>query len=440
MNESDNKGQPQQPGMGPGQPPHGQPSGPQQPGPAFGPPPPGGGYGPPQQPGASYGPIPGAPQQPPNPYGQPYPGGPPQPGQQNPYPPQYAGGPAGGPPKKSKLPLLLGIGGGALALVVVLALVIANSLGGSDPKTTTGSGPAGTSTTAAAPASENASDAVRGYLEAIAANDAEKALSYLGDPPADVTFLTRPVLEASNKAAPLTAVDVPAVTSSSSYEQVAAKYQIGGRAVTEEYTAQEKGGTWTIQRGIIEMNLESQRDETLKMFINGVEVTTDTANLFPGTYTFTTDSKWVTYGKSGNDTFTGPSDYDRPSLEPALNSAGKTAFLKNVKTAFKKCLRQHKLAPSGCPNKLRETKGQKINQSTIRWGVKKDPFRNAKPRLDYQDPTSVELDFYPSYTFKGRGTVNGRAASFTGPLFSFGSAEATGDLSKPNLPVKLRRS
>jgi hypothetical protein len=464
MNESDDNRPPQQPGWGPGQPPqgqppHGQPSGPP-PGPGYGPPPQSGpgygpppqfgpGYGPPQQPGASYGPIPGRPQQPPNPYGQPYAGGPPQgppgpqpPGPQNPYPPQYGGGPGGpggGAPKKSKLPLLLGIGGGALALIVVIALIV-NSLGGSDPKPTTGSGPAGTSTTAAAPASANASDAVRGYLEAIAANDAEKALSYLGDPPADVTFLTRPVLETSSKAAPLTGIDVPAVTSSSSYEQVAAKYQIGGRAVTEEYTAQEKGGTWTIQRGVIEMNLESQRDETLKMFINGVEVTTDTANLFPGTYAFTTDSKWVTYGKSGNTTFTGPSDYDRPSLTPALNSTGKTAFLKNVRTAFKKCLSQHKLAPSGCPNRVKLRKGQKITQSTVRWSVTNDPFRNAKPRLDYDDPSTVELSFYPRYNLKARGSQNGTAVTYDGPPIGLYSAAASGDLSKPNLPVKLGRS
>ena len=445
MNESEGARPGQQPVPGRNQPPQGQPSAPQQPGP---------GYGPPS--GATYGPIPGGPQQPSGPYGQPpagapgqpgrpgqpgQPGQPAQPGQYPPngYPPQYSAG-AGGPgPKKSKLPLLLGIGAGALVLVVVLALVLVNALGGSKARTT-GSGPAGGSSSAAVPASANASDAVRGYLEAIAANDADKALTYLGDPPADASFLTRPVLEVSSKVAALTDIDVPATSSGSSYEQVAARYKIGNRSVTEEYSAQETGGTWTIERGVIEVNLESQRDETLKMFINGLEVTSDTVFLFPGNYSFTTDSKWVTYGKNAKATLTGPSDYNRPSLQPALNSAGRNAFLKKVKTAFKKCLRQHKLAPSGCPNRVKERKGENFIQSTVRWSVTNDPFRNAKPSLDYDDPSSVELTFYPEYNLKVRGTRDGVSGTVDGPPIGLYSAKARGDLGKPDLPVKFLRS
>lgn len=431
----------QQPPGGPGPygPPGGQPYGgrpgpygaqPGQPGPYGGQPPQGGqpyGFGP-GGPGAPRGP--GGPAGPggPGPYG---PQGGPQggPGGPGPYGPQ---GGAGG--RKSKLPLILGAAGAGLLLIAVVAVAALTG----DDKTTPDpaiTDPSTSASASAAPASKP-SDAVRGYLEAVAANDGAKATGYLDDAPADTTFLSRPVLEASAKKSPITDIDVPEVTDKYT-SRVTAKYTIGGEAVTEDYSVTETGGNWKLSRGVTELDLSYLRDEGLPMLINGVEVTSDKIALFPGHYVFTTGSTFVSYGPENDLDLTGPSDYDSPRLTPTLTSAGKSAFLKATKSALDKCLDQRKLAPKGCPNRLRPQAGQRIDQDTIRWGLKKDPFKNARVNLDSSDPTTAEATFYPEYDFDARGTIDGRAATFREPLIGFNPFNATGSVSGDKVTVKL---
>lgn len=399
--------QPQQPG------PYGQP--PQQPNP----------YGA-QPPNQGYSPIPGQPNQP----GQP--GGP---GGQNPYggppgPPTGPGQPgAGGGAKKSKLPLIIGAAAVALLLIVGIAVAVANR-----NKPATVDTP--TTTQSSAPVSMKASDAVRGYLEALAANDAERALSYLEDPPVDRTFVTQAILETSAKKAAITGIDVPEVTDKYAYK-VPVKYMMGDQAVSEDFSVSEAGGTYKLTRAVTELDLGYQRDDTLPMLINGVEVKEDKVYLFPGNYAFTTTSKWVTYGDKAELTLTGPSDYDSPRLTPTINSAGKAAFLKATKTAFDKCLAQHKLAPSGCPNRVSLRKGQKVTESTIRWSLTNNPFKNARVTLDSTDPTAAEARFYPRYRFRAKGSSNGNSGTFDAEPTGLYSFTSNGDLSGDNVTVKL---
>lgn len=383
-------------------------------------------YGPPQQP--PHGAAPWQPYGPaatPQPYSQPGPYGPPP----NPYgvPPAQPGQP--GQPRKSKLPLVLVAAG--LALLLVVGITIA-ALTGRDDSTATGSDPKGGS----APAADKPSDAVRGYLEALAANDADRALGYLDEPPADTTFLTRPVLEASAKKAPISAVDVPEVTDEYAY-QVPASYTFGNQPIQEDFSVTKESGSWRLSRAVSEFDLGYQRDETLPMTINGVEVTTDKVSLFPGVYAFSADSKWVTYGDKAEFRLTGPSDYDAPRLTPTLSSAGRSAFLKATKTALDKCLAQRKIAPSGCPNRIALRKGQKVTESTIRWSLTADPFKNARVTLDSSDPTVAEASFYPRYRVRANGSDNGRSVRFDGEPFGIYSFRSTAELSGDKVTVDL---
>ncbi|SDS45554.1 hypothetical protein SAMN04488543_1763 [Friedmanniella luteola] len=369
-------------------------------------------------PGQPYGPGPGGP------------GGPRGPGPYGPYRAGAATGPAANGARKSRLPLILVAAG--VAFLLVVGITIAALRGGDDEPVATGSGGSSSEPAEAA----KPSDAVRGFLEAVAASDGEKAASFLKTPPADTTFMTRPVLEASAKAAPLTGIDVPEVTDEYA-SRVTTRYNLGERAVVEEFSVSETGGLWQITRGASEFDLSYQRDETLPLLINGVELEQDVVSLLPGTYAFTTSSTWVSYGDKATLTLTGPSDYTSPRLTPTLTKDAKAAFVKTTKAALDKCLDQHELAPSGCPNRLQLRDGQKVDEKTVRWSLTNDPFKNARVTLDHQDPSVVEGTFYPRYNFKAEGSVDGRRATFDGPPIGLYSFTSSGDLSTDTIKVEL---
>ncbi|WP_375432754.1 hypothetical protein [uncultured Friedmanniella sp.] len=278
---------------------------------------------------------------------------------------------------------------------------------------------------------------MQGYLQALADQDPDKAIGYLDDEPADKTFLSKEVLAASAKTAAISAVNVPEVTDKYAYK-VPASYKLGDKSVTEDYNVTEVGGSWKLTRAVTELDLSYQRDETLPMKVNGVEVKNDKISLFPGHYVFTTDNSFVSYGGKNTLTLTGPSDYRSPQLTPALTSAGKDAFVKATKAAFEKCLDQHKLQPSGCPNKIKEDKGQKFKESTVRWSVTNNPFKNVRASIDSRDPTTVTANFTTDYNFKADATLNGRSVRYDGEPIGLYSFTSTGDLSKKSIAVTLK--
>lgn len=437
-----------------GGPPEGQqPSGPPpQPGTPYGQPGPANPYGPPpgQQP-PTYGPVPQGPYgvQPgqPNPYGpppgQPNPYGPPgqpnpyAPGQPNPYGPNPYGpaaagfGRPGGVRKKSKLPLVLVAAGVALLLVVGIAVAALTGRDKDSADDPVGSG------ASSAPQADLPSDAVRGYLQALADLDADRAVGYLEDDPADKTFLTKEVLTASAKTAAISDVNVPEVTDKYAYK-VASTYKLGDRSVTEDYNVSEVGGSWKLSRAVTEIDLSYLRDDTLTMLINGTAVVNDKISLFPGHYVFTTDNAYVSYGAKNTLTLTGPSDYDSPQLTPTLSADGKAAFVKATKKAFEKCLDEHKLRPKGCPNQIAEQKGQKFTESTVRWSVTNNPFKNVRASIDSSDPTTVSASFPVSYNFKGKATLNGQNVRYDGEPTGLYNFTSTGDLAKKAVKVSLK--
>ena len=84
------------------------------------------------------------------------------------------------------------------------------------------------------------SDAVKSYLEALAAGQAATALSLGDDAPADTSLLTDAVLAQSNKLAPLTDINVPDVNDEYAY-QVAASFKLGKQAVNENFSVAQIG-------------------------------------------------------------------------------------------------------------------------------------------------------------------------------------------------------
>ncbi len=153
------------------------------------------------------------------------PGGPGGPGGPPPgYPPQY---PGGLPPKKSRAKLAVIAGAAAIVLITgTTGIILANrndtDVVGQQPPTTATSQPASTEPTPVGgpsstvpssdpPTGATASDAVNGYLQALARGDANAAIGYSAQPVVQGGTLSKGVLSRSIKLAPLTEIDVPAV-------------------------------------------------------------------------------------------------------------------------------------------------------------------------------------------------------------------------------------
>ena len=403
-------GQPQgQPPFGqpPGQPPYGPPPGQppygERPQPGFTPPNYGG-----QQPPGSYPPPPGYPNQP---------GYPPQPGQP---------GPGGGtpPPKKGSGRVFLVVGAIVVALVIIgvgAAFLVNRTSTANDPidpvdPTSTG-GPGGSApptggTSAPPPVSTQADQAVKSYLEALAAGNATAALSLGKEQPNDKSFLTDAVLAESNKRAPIT--DIKVSPPDSEYDSsIDASYKMGDQQVNESFTVQKQGDVYRLYDVTQEVNLEGIRSRTLPMQINGVGVTADRVDLFPGSYLLATGNDYIAYG-GGPMVITSPNDF--PSAydhRPAITEAGTKAVVAAAKAKLAACAKEAKFKPSGCPFlNIRENPGQNIRESSVKRKIDGDAFDNAKPRPDYQDPSVAEFSVTVRWSATASGTQNGRSARF----------------------------
>ncbi|GAB3921517.1 hypothetical protein GCM10011575_15760 [Microlunatus endophyticus] len=399
--------QPAQPAYGqPGQP-AGQPSGQGSP------------YGAPGQPGGQ--PGYGQPGQPPA-YGQPgY-----TPGGFGPTGPGNGGG-------RSKLPFI--IGGGGLALVVVVVLIIVAVVHASH-NGTTASGPDNSSPTAKA---ENASDAVKGYLDALSTGDAKKALSYLSEQPSDTSLMTDDILKVSTKEAPITAIKVPQVTDKYAYE-VSASYNLGDRPVNAKFEVDDSSGHYLLSDAYATVDL-SVGTKGLPLTINGTKVAADKIYLLPGSYDLETTEKYISLGSSGKFLVQQPNDYPDIEPKPVLNSAGQAIFKKKVTEAIDACVRSTKLT-AGCGLDVPATvDGYKIKDGSVHRTLDADTkakVKSLKGTLDYSSTTVAEdEDFYGDVNITVTGVKGGKTYK---NLDYFGGGESFGtpkiDMSSSALTVE----
>ena len=303
----------------------GQPWPPQQPGPA-GPPPPYG-YPPQQQPpppgsGYAFGPFAG---QPGGPQGGP-PGQPPYGNAPGPYGP---GQPPTEPPPKRRGKVLIIVGALVLALIVgaiAVALLNRNDPVATQPPATASQNPSGAATTApptsAPPPAAKASDAVVGYLEALAAGSASAALSYAVDPVAAGPLLTDQVLAQSRKRAPLSGIEVPPVDDEQA-TTVTAAYRLGGTAVNTVFDVVKVGDEWKLVEVVKRVDVGLSRAKSVPMLVNGVKVSGNTVNVLPGSYAFSTGLSTISYGSKNVVLVKGPTDYvDTYAVKAQLSKSG----------------------------------------------------------------------------------------------------------------------
>jgi len=383
-------GMPQYPQSGP--------SGPSAP--SFGQPPaPGYGYQAPQPGATRYGPPPGA--------------GPAGPGPTYPYPPApplaYAG-PAiptthRAPKKRGKGPLI-GLVAGGVALVLVIAAVAAIFL-----------------TQKAAPASTEpdkvtkATAALQGYLQALAAGDADKAKQYAMNPPADSPLLTNDFFAASIAKNPITEIQVDPQNDSGTSAYLTANYKIGGKLVQGNYQLTKVAKLWKLNSVVTTVDRPTYWG-TLGVTINGTAAPTSQLSFFPGVYQLGTGTSLLAFEQLAF-TVNSPGDYvsGLSTTGPALTDAGKKAMIAKSQEWLTQCLAVQDTNPKDCGMNTPLPDGATLASGSLKRVVDATtPFADATPRVSYDDPSKITLSSY--------ATVKITAADTAGNTYS-GSTSVT---------------
>ena len=183
---------------------------------------------------------------------------------------------------KSRRGLILGVAGGCLVLLLVVVLIVVFVV-------------VRTQRAAEREAAEREAAILapaQGYLEALAAGDAEQALTYLDPESADLEgpLLTADVLGASLEQAPISDISVAAAEE---YEEVASRYDVtvsyllGEESVSETWyvSPSEDGSSFLLEDGTATVSADGLEGMT-HVEIAGVPVEdTEEFTVFPGVYT-----------------------------------------------------------------------------------------------------------------------------------------------------------
>lgn len=344
-------------------------------------------------------------------------------GQQDEY---FAQPPAGPQPGRGRRTLLI-VGISALALVILgigSAIVAINLLQARNTERRSGA-TTGPSSSAPPAAGAQPSDAVFGYLTALASGDAQEALAYGQSQPTESSLLTDKALATALKDAPLTAIEVPRVDGHNE-AAVEASYKLGKRSVTETFDVVKEEDAWKLRRVAAEVDLGLVRSGAVPLLINGTKVSADLISLFPGSYEISTGLKYSDYGNGSTILITSPSGFpDTSQLGVRINAKGKTAAVAAAKKSYAKCLKSDDPAPAKCPNRW-TSDAAKWRKGSINWKQQgSDPFKRAKVTTSglaaqVQIPLRVELS--------GTCTQGGRTgrcvgATITGTSISVVSLE-----------------
>jgi hypothetical protein len=337
------------------------------------------------------------------------------------------------PPSNNMTKILIIIGVAALAvlLIAIIAVVVATrDTSSPDPQGGQGSQQTNPSQSGAPQQAVRPSDAVVAYLQALATGDATTALSYAADPAPTGPLLTNEVLTQSLKRAPLTDIDVPVVEDQNA-KSVSARYTLDKSEVSESFDVVKVGHIWKISRAVKDLDISSIVDGSVPVKINGVKVSEKSVAVLPGSYAFTTGLSYVGYGSKNVVLVKSPYvEADTYQIQSELTKAGKKAVISATKRSFNKCLQQHSLSPSNCPQKFDSKYNYK--KGTITWTLAGgDPFKKPKVALS---GTQARVEVPINLKLSGSCTYQGRSGNCSGTLT--GKSVAVAKVTSKPLKVK----
>lgn len=283
---------------------------------------------------------------------------PPAPGAQYPAPgPQYAGAgfppnpgygqpPTGypaappTPPKKKGRGLMWGLIAGGALVIVIAAIVLALFLQQRAAEQ------------AEADRAESIAGAASGYLEALAAGDAEAALAYI-DGQETSPLLSDEALAVSLETSPISEIDVPPVQDDGDYGhwEVPVSYRIGDTSVSTTMSVTSLGlddGEYLLLGGTLPTINIPEAYLDLGATVNGVAVDSATTAVFPGTYELGVDDDRFEIGGTTSVTLTEPvQSASFSEAEFALDDATTTELRDLVREEVEECVAQTSLE-AGC--------------------------------------------------------------------------------------------
>ena len=322
------------------------------------------------------------------------------------------GRPTPQPKGRGKILIIIGAATLAVILMAVLAVVVATRGRQAANPGSTIPAQQNQSQSAVPKNASRPSDAVMGYLQALAAGDAVAALSFAADPAPTGPLLTNEVLARSGKRAELTEIQVPAVDDQNA-TSVSATYTLGNSAVSESFDVVKVADTWKLSRTVKDLDIGFIVGGSVPVKINGVDVHQDSVAVLPGSYAFTTGLPYVGYGSKNVVLVKSPYvEADTYSIQSQLTKSGEKAVVSATRKSYNKCLDAKSLSPENCPMKF-ESK-YSYNKSTITWRqVGSDPFRKAKVSLGGTQ-TRVEIPLNLKLT--GSCSYQGRSGNCSGEL------------------------
>lgn len=239
-----------------------------------------------------------------------------------------------------------------------------------------------TSAQASAPRVARGDLAVKGYLEALAAGDIDKALSYGSVGGGSRALLVPDALKASLAAAPITSINVTPADATAS--TIHAAYQLGTQAVESDYKVVKKDdGNWQLAASTATVRLDAKRSDSVPLIINGQKIgPVVQLELVPGTYTMTTGLPFLAYQSTTTITVNDLSYTKAISELPVdVTADGKTALIRATQASLANCVDYQQLSPPNCP--MAEPTGRPVITSTIRREmIVPDPVSGAQWVVD----------------------------------------------------------
>ncbi len=250
------------------------------------------------------------------------------------------------------------------------------------------------------------SGAVRGYLQALAAGDADAALGFAATAPGDSTLLTDEMLQAAGAEAAITAIEVPDSADDVPRQQITVRYRQGDQTVSTSFEVVRRDSVWRLTRVAVPVDLTSLRLREVPLTINGIPVASSAPALFPGRYTVgaVADRYAVADPEFTVTAVTAPPQV--PATRE-LSEAGRAEVAKAARAHLKACVKRRELNPAGCGFAIADPEGTKLKESTMRWSVDSgaDGLDSLEVALDHPGSATAPVSIVV------RGQVRGNDGS-----------------------------